>query len=118
MRYLAKTTETTSVKAAGYGCILHAQREQAFFQALTTQATCGVCASASAVADLLLRTGVVASVFFFTLLIIPGNLPSVSLISLLILFALRGLGLRGLTGLVLSLVGLMRGLFPETRVRD
>src|SRR5579883_2659785 len=115
MRDLASTTEKYPAKAAGYGCTSRAQRMHASFaQPMSAQAMCGMWATASAAASILLfQTGVSASVSLFALLITLGNLV---LVSLLVLSGL--LSLSGLTGLVLSLVGLIKGLAPRTMTGD
>ena len=69
---------------------------------------CGQWATASAAASiLLLRTGVLASVSLFVLILIIGSLFLVSLVGLLSL-----LTLSGLTRQLISLVGLIKGLSP------
>jgi len=114
MRYLASTTEQYPAKAAGYGCISRARRMHTFSQPMSAQTMCGMWATASAAASILLfQTGVSASVSLFALLITLGNLV---LVSLLVLSGL--LSLSGLTGLVLSLVGLIKGLAPRTMTGD
>lgn len=117
MRYLASTTEKYPAKAAGYGCTSRARRMQTCSQPMSAQAMCGMWATASAAASILLfQTGVSASVSLFALLITLGNLVLVSLLGLLVLSGL--LSLSGLTGLVLSLVGLIKGLAPRTMTGD
>jgi hypothetical protein len=117
MRDLASTTEKYPAKAAGYGCTSRARRMHTFSQPMSAQAMCGMWATASAAASILLfQTGVSASVSLFALLITLGNLVLVSLLGLLVLSGL--LSLSGLTGLVLSLVGLIKGLAPRTMTGD
>lgn len=84
----------------------------------STQAMYGMCATASAAASILLhRTDVIASVSLFALLITLGNFLLASLISPVGLLGLVGL-LSGLTRLVISLVGLIKGLSPGMHTGD
>jgi len=104
MRYLASTTEKYPAGAAGYGCTSCMPRMYTLSQPMSVQAMCGLWATASI---LLTQTGVSASVSLFALLIILGNLVLSGLLSL-----------SGLTGLVFSLVGLIKGLAPRTMTGD
>lgn len=120
MRYTASTTEKYPAKAAGNGCTSRARYMHTFSQPMSAQAMCGMWATASAAASILLiQTGVSASVSLFALLITLGNLVLAGLLGLISLLALSGLlSLSGLTGLVLSLVGLTKGLAPRTMTGD
>lgn len=107
------TTEYPA-KTTGNQCT---SRARSSFSPMSTRAMCGMWATASAAASILLiQTGVSASVSLFVLLITLGNLLLVSLIGLLVLSGL--LSLSGLTGLVLSVVGLIKGLAPGTKTGE
>lgn len=102
------TISTTAYPAmtAGHSCAFRAPRMQNSF----AQAMCGLCAMTSA-SILLIQTGVIAPVSLFALLIIVGVI--------LLLVVLVGLiSLSGLTGFVLSLVGLFWGLPPHAKTGD
>ena len=105
---------------AGTSCTSRALHMHNQFAPMSAQAMCGIWATASAAASILLiQTGVMASVSLFVLLITVGNILLVGLIGLLSLLGLTGLlSLSGLTGLVLSLVGLLTGLAPGTKTGD
>ena len=108
-------TSTTKypVKTAGNQCTSCAQRMPGKSARMSTQAQCGMWATAGAASSIfLIQTGVSASVSLFVLLIALGNLLLVTLIGLLGLSGL--LSLSGLTGLVRNLVGLIKGLAPGT----
>ena len=104
-----RSTTKYPAKASGNQC---AACTRSSFSPMSAQTMCGMWATASAAASILLiQTGVSASVSLFVLLITLGNLLLVSLIGLLGLLGLTGLlSLSGLTGLVLSSVGLIKGL--------
>lgn len=112
-----RSTVEYPAKTTGNQCT---SRARSPFAPNSAQAMCGAWATASAAASILLiQTGVSASVSLFVLLITLGNLLLVSLIGLLSLLGLSGLlSLSGLTGLVLSPVGLIRGLAPNTKTGD
>ena len=106
------TTEYPAM-VAGNMCTshTHAQRTPGQPARMSAQATCGMWAAASATASILLiQTGVVAPVSLFVLLI--------SVISLLLVVLSGLLSLSSLTGLVISTVGLIRGLAPGTKAGD
>lgn len=96
--------------AAGSACPFHAQRTQRQPMCMSAQAMCGMWAAASA-NILLIQTGVIASVSLFVLLI---TIISVVLLAVLV----ELLSLSGLTGLIMSLVGLFRGLPLDTKTGD
>jgi hypothetical protein len=109
-----------SAMAADEQCTSRAQRMQNHSPRMSAQAACGMWTTASAAASILLiQTGVVASVSLFVLLIILVSLLLVGLIGWLGLGSLVGLlSLSCLTGLVISLVGLVEGLVPRTKTGD
>ncbi len=111
MRNSASTTQKSPAMAAGYGCTSSASRMQNHPARMSARTMCGMWATASAAASILLiQTGVSASVSLFVLLITLGNFLLVSLLGLLGLLVLSGLlSLSCLTGLVVSLVGLSPG---------
>lgn len=113
MHSIASTTKYPA-KAAGNQCTRRMPGKSA---RMSTQAMCGMWATASAATCIfLIQTGVSASVSLFVLLIALGNLLLVTLIGL---FSLTGLlSLSGLTGLVRNLVGLIKGLAPGTLTGD
>ncbi|HEY3992444.1 MAG TPA: hypothetical protein VGM01_06135 [Ktedonobacteraceae bacterium] len=116
MHYIASTTKYPA-KIAGNQCTSCAQRMPGKSARMSTQAQCGMWATASAATSILLiQTGVSASVSLFVLLIALGNLLLVTLIGLLSLSGL--VSLSGLTGLVRNLVGLIKGLAPGTMMGD
>lgn len=90
---------------ANKACTFHAQRMQNQPARISTQAMCGMCATATA-SILLIQTGVIASVSLFILLVTI----SVVLMGLL--------SLSGLTGFILTLVGLLKGLALNTQTGD
>ncbi len=103
---MTRTTEYSAM-TAGNSCAFHAQRTQSQPAHMSAQAACGMWATASA-SILFIQTGVVAPVSLFVLLIIVG-----------VLLLLVGLiSLSCLTGLGISLVGLLRGLSPGTKTGD
>lgn len=120
MRNSASTTEKSPAKAAGGQCTSYAPRMHNHSARMSARAMCGMWASASAAASILLiQTGVSASVSLFVLLITLSILLLVSLIGLISLLVLSGLlSLSGLTGLVISLVGLIKGLSPGMKAGD
>jgi hypothetical protein len=109
--YHMHSTAEYPAKTTGSQCT---SRARGSFAPMSTRAMCGTWATASAAAIILLfQTGVSASVSLFVLLITLGNLLLVSLLGLSWL-----LSLSGLTGLVLSSVGLIKGLSPGTKTGD
>lgn len=121
MRNSTSTTEKYPAMAAGYGCTSCMPRLHNHSARMSARTMCGMWATASAAASILLiQTGVSASVSLFVLLITLGNLLLASLIGLLSLLVLNGLlTLSGLTRLVVSLVGLIKGLsYLTIRIED
>lgn len=103
------TTKYPAMAAGQQGCTSRAQRRPDFASCASAQTMSGAWTSTNA-ASILPQTGVLASVSLFVLLLILGNLPLVGLTGLL--------SLSGLTGLVISLVGLLKGLSPGTTTGD
>lgn len=116
MHTITSTTKYPAT-AAGNSCTSCAQRMPGKSARRSARTMCGMWAAASAATSILLiQTGVSASVSLFVLLIALGNLLLVTLIGLLSLTGL--LSLSGLTGLVVNLVGLIKGLAPGTMMGD
>lgn len=116
MHTITSTTKYPAT-AAGNPCTSCARRMPGKSARTSAQTMCGMWAAASAATSILLiQTGVSASVSLFVLLIALGNLLLVTLIGLLSLTGL--LSLSGLTGLVVNLVGLIKGLAPGTMMGD
>jgi hypothetical protein len=117
---LASTTQYSAM-AAEMQCTSRAraaQRMQNCSPRMSAQTMCGMWATAKAAASILLnQTGVLASVSLFVLLILLVNLLIVGLIGVLG-FSLVVVSLSCLTGLVISLVGLAKGLSPGTITGD
>jgi hypothetical protein len=104
---MSGTTEYPAM-AAGEQCTARAQRMHPGSARNFAHTMCGMWATASATASILLfQTGVSASVSLFVLLITLGTFLLVSLLCL-----------SGLTGLVISRVGLVKGLSPGTNAGD
>lgn len=113
----SNTIKYPAMAAGQQDCTSRAQRMHGCAPRTSAQAMCGTGASASATASILpLQTGVSASVSLFVLLLILGTLLLVGLSGLLGLTGL--LSLSGLTGLVISLVGLLKGLSPGATTGD
>lgn len=100
--------------------ISRAQRMQSTSPRMSAQSMCGIWATASAAASILLiQTGVSASVSLFVLLVTLNGIFFVSFVGLLGLLGLTGLlSLSGLTRQRVSLVGLFKGLSPGTKTGD
>lgn len=109
---MSSTTEYPAM-AAGQQCTSCAQRMPSYTSRTSMG---GKWATTSATASILPQTGVSASVSLFVLLLIFGILLLVSLVGLIGLTGL--LSLSGLTGLVISLVGLLKGISPGATTGD
>lgn len=108
MHHSRSTTSYTPAMATCYGRTLRARWMGKHTSPMAAQAMCGVRTTRNTTSDiLLLQTGVMASVSLFALLIPLNTLLLPNLISL-----------SGLTGLSLSLVGLIKGLSPGTKTGD
>lgn len=107
---LTSTTEYPAMAAGSKQCTQSAQGMPVHSARQSSQAMCDTWTAASI---LPLQTGVLASVSLFALLPIPGFFL---IVGILVLVGL--LSLSCLTGLVVSLVGLIKGLSPGTETGD